>query len=212
MLRVGVISSHGGSNLQAIIDACGSRRIDARVTVVVSNNAGSGAITRAREHGVPGFVLNSKTHPDPDGLDIAIADVLTDHAVDVVCLAGYMKLLGARTLDRFRNHVLNVHPALLPRFGGRGMYGLRVHEAVLAAGEKTTGVTVHIADASYDHGPVVAQRPGVPVRSDDTPETLAERVLASEHVLYVETLGRIASGEIDLERIAVGATTYREQP
>ena len=117
--------------------------------------------------------------------------------MQVVALAGYMKMLGPRTLDAYRNRILNVHPALLPKFGGQGMYGERVHRAVLASGDSVSGVTVHLVDEEYDRGPVVAQTE-VPVLPGDTPDTLAARVLEQEHILYPETIQRIATGEVDL--------------
>ena len=125
---------------------------------------------------------------------------MKSHGVEVVALAGYMKKLGPRTLGAYRNRVLNVHPALLPKFGGWGMYGDRVHAAVLASGDRVSGVSVHLVDEEYDRGPVISQVE-VPVLPDDTPETLAARVLAQEHTLYPKTLQRIASGEIDLSAI-----------
>ena len=121
--------------------------------------------------------------------------------MQLVTLAGYMKMLGTHTLDAYRNRILNVHPALLPNFGGQGMYGGSVHEAVLASGEKISGVTVHLVDEEYDHGPVVAQTQ-VPVLPGDTPDTLAERVLEQEHILYPKTIQRIATGEVDLDALA----------
>jgi phosphoribosylglycinamide formyltransferase-1 len=165
--------------------------------VVIANNSDAPALERAKRAGVPGCHLSAHTHPDPAQLDEAIAAVLQKHGVNLVVLAGYMKKLGPLTLERYRGRVLNIHPALLPKFGGRGMYGRRVHEAVLAANETVTGVTVHLVDEEYDHGPIVAQR-GVPVLKGDTPESLAERVLAVEHEIYVDTLSAIARGEIEL--------------
>ena len=200
-LRVGVLSSHGGTNLQVILDACRSNAIDAVVSIVVSNNRGSRALARARHAGVEAIVVNAATHPEPDELDAALAGALCSHGAQVVCLAGYMKLVGPRTLAAFPNRILNIHPAPLPRFGGKGMYGLRVHEAVLAAGERTTGVTVHVIDEHYDHGPIVAQRDAIPVFADDTPSSLGTRVRAAEHDLYVTTLAQIASGDIDLDAL-----------
>ena len=124
------------------------------------------------------------THADPVALDAAILVALQTHGVEIVCLAGYMKKLGARTLAACRGRILNIHPALLPNFGGRCMYGMRVHEAVLAAGENESGATVHLIDGEYDHGPVLAQEK-VPVCDGDTPEQLQARVLEVEHRLYV---------------------------
>ena len=135
-LALGVLASHGGTNLQAIIDSCRSGAIDAEVRVVISNNSRSLALERARRANIPASHLSSSTHPDPDRLDEAITETLRLYGVQVVALAGYMKMLGTRTLDAYRSRILNVHPALLPKFGGQGMYGERVHEAVLASGEQ----------------------------------------------------------------------------
>ena len=196
-----MLASHGGTNLQAIIDSCLSGVIDTEVRVVISNNSRSLALERARRADIPTAHLSSATHPNPDSLDETIAETLQRHGVQVVALAGYMKMLGPRTLDAYRNRILNIHPALLPKFGGQGMYGERVHKAVLASGDSVSGVTVHLVDEEYDHGPVVAQAE-VPVLPGDTPDTLAERVLEQEHILYPETIQRIATGKVDLNALA----------
>jgi phosphoribosylglycinamide formyltransferase-1 len=196
-LRVGVLASHGGSNLQAIIDSCETNKIPAVVVVVVSNNSASGALERARRHEIDAVHLSNRHYPDDDDLDRAIIDVLREHRVDLVCLAGYMKKRGPKFLNAFKNRVLNIHPALLPKFGGRGFYGLKVHEVVLAAKESESGVTVHVVDEKYDHGPILAQTK-VPVLPDDTPESLAARILVEEHKIYPEVIGKIARGEIQL--------------
>ena len=195
--RLGFLASHGGSNMQAIIDACRDGRLTADPAVVIANNSGSNALARARHEGIPAYHLSSKTHPEPEDLDAAILDVLQRHEVDLVILAGYMRLLGARTLAAYRDRVLNIHPALLPRFGGKGLYGPAVHEAVLAAGDRVTGATVHVVDERFDSGPILAQVP-VPVEDGDTVELLAARVLAQEHLLFVETLQRIETGDLKL--------------
>lgn len=200
-LSLGVIASHGGTNLQAIIDACADGSLDAEIRVVISNNSRSFALERARRAKIPTAHLSSVTHPDPARLDATIADTLTSHGVELVALAGYMRKLGPRTLSRYHNRILNVHPALLPKFGGHGMYGERVHTAVLAADESVSGVSVHLVDEEYDRGPVIAQSK-VPVMPDDTPDTLAARVLEQEHTLYPRTIQRIASGQIDLDSLA----------
>ena len=183
--------------MQAIIDACNDGSLSARPAVVISNNADSGALARAEAEGIPAYHLSSKTFPNPDVLDKTIADTLDKHGVDIVVLAGYMKKIGPITLSRFPGRIINIHPCLLPKYGGQGMYGMRVHEAIIADGEKETGVTIHVVDADYDTGPILAQKK-VPVLADDTAETLAERVLAVEHTFYAETIGRIISGEIQL--------------
>jgi phosphoribosylglycinamide formyltransferase-1 len=195
-LYLGFLASHGGSNMQAIIDACKAGRLDARPCVVISNNSDSMALERAKNEGIPQYHISSQTHPGSLE-DEEILRVLRRHGVDTVILAGYMKRLGPMTLQAYRGRILNIHPALLPKFGGKGMYGKRVHEAVLAAGEKVTGVTIHIVDENYDAGPIINQRQ-VPVLEGDTVDSLAERVLKHEHVLYAETLQKIADGRIVL--------------
>jgi phosphoribosylglycinamide formyltransferase-1 len=196
-MKIGFLASHNGSNMQAIIDACKSGALQATPAVVISNNGGSGALARAEREGIPHYHLSAKTHPDPESLDRAILDALLRHGVDIVVLAGYMKKLGPRTLTHFRCRILNIHPALLPKFGGKGMYGMRVHEAVIAAGESVSGVSIHVVDEEYDTGPLIAQAQ-VPVEPTDTPEKLAERVLQREHTFFPEILQKIASGELDL--------------
>ncbi len=196
-LSLGFLASHGGSNMQAIIDACKAGRLDAKPCVVISNNSESFALRRARNEGIPAFHISGATHPGPLE-DQEILRVLTTHGVDTIVLAGYMKMLGPLTLGAYRGRVLNIHPALLPKFGGKGMYGGRVHEAVLAAGETVSGVTVHLVDEHYDTGPILAQCQ-VPVLPTDTAESLAARVLKQEHILFAETLQKIADGRIRLE-------------
>lgn len=190
-MRLGVLASHEGTTLQAVLDAIAAGRLPARVAVVVSNNGGAGALRRAREAGVPTAHLSSVTHPDPDALDAAISETLAGAGVDVVFLAGYMKKLGPRVLRAYAGRILNTHPSLLPRYGGRGMYGNRVHEAVLAAGDAETGASVHLVDADYDTGPVVAQC-RVPVLPGDSVSDLAARVQTEERELVVGTLARMA--------------------
>ena len=198
-MNIGVLASHGGTVLQAILDAGDGGHRELRTCVVIGNNSGSGAAARAARRGIPFAHLSGHTHPDPAALDEAIARALLDAGAELVFLAGYMKKLGPGTLARFRGRILNTHPALLPRFGGRGMYGDRVHRAVLDAGERRSGVSVHLVDEEYDTGPVVAQR-AVDVLPGDTVETLSERVRACERELVVETLAAVAAGRITLPR------------
>ena len=183
--------------MQAVINACRSGRLAASPVVVISNNIGSGALERARNERIPCFHLSGRTHPEAEDLDREIVDVLLNHDVNLVILAGYMKKIGPVTLATFPGQIINIHPGLLPEYGGQGMYGMRVHEAVLAAGARETGVTVHVVDPVYDHGPVLAQKK-VRVKESDTADTLAKRVLAVEHELYIDTIDRIVRGEIKL--------------
>ncbi len=192
---LGVLASGKGSNLQAILDASWQGRLSARVGMVISNNSRSGALQRARRAGVPALHLSRQTHPDADLLDRAMCDALREHDCRWVVLAGYMKKLGPRVLAHYRGRLVNVHPSLLPRHGGQGMYGDRVHQAVLASGDRVSGATIHLVTGEYDQGPILAQRQ-VPVCPEDTVETLAQRVLAVEHKLYVETLEALVTGDV----------------
>ena len=195
--RLGFLASHRGTNMQSLIDACRDGRIAADPAVVISNNGNSGALDRAQRENIPAYHLSLKNFDDKAALDAAMADTLTQHGVDLVLLAGYMKRIGPATLARFPGRIINVHPALLPRHGGRGMFGIHVHEAVIAAGEQETGVTIHVIDEDYDSGRILAQR-SMPVDPDDTARSLADRLLPVEHELYVETVRAICSGEITL--------------
>lgn len=199
-LRLGIFASHSGSNLQAIIDAVEAGIIDGVVACVISNNSSSGALEKARQAKVPALHISSATHPGNEEETLLAA--LLDHDVSLVLLAGYMKKLGPSILSRFSKRILNIHPALLPMYGGQGMYGSRVHEAVIEAKESVTGVTIHLADEDYDRGPIVAQVE-VPVDPTDSPQSLAARVLQHEHQLYVETVRKISTGEIDLDSLGV---------
>jgi phosphoribosylglycinamide formyltransferase-1 len=200
-MNLGVLASHEGTTLQSLLDAFASGLIPGRVAVVVSNNGDSGALVKAREAGVQAVHLSSRTHGDPAALDAAIRSVLVAADVDVVFLAGYMKKLGPFVLGAFEGNILNTHPALLPRFGGRGMYGDRVFEAVLEAGEPESGISIHLVDPEYDTGPIVRQC-RVPVLPGDSLNDLKDRVRAREKEFVVETLAGIAKGEI---RLVAGA-------
>jgi formyltetrahydrofolate-dependent phosphoribosylglycinamide formyltransferase len=198
--RIAVLASGGGSNLQAILDHLDSlaaaRRGD--VVVVASNRPDAGALGRATRAGIATAVLRSPHAPDGAELD----DVLARHDVALVALAGYMRLVPAAVTLAYRGRMLNVHPALLPEFGGPGMYGARVHRAVLHAGASLSGPTVHFVDDVYDHGAVIAQWP-VPVLPSDDDRALAARVLRAEHLLYPRVVQAVAAGDVRLERDGV---------
>ena len=196
-MRLGFLASRNGSNMQAVVDACRAGKIAAAPAVVISNNPASGALQKARRLGIPACHLSAVTHPAPLELQRAIAQTLRRHKVDLVLLAGYMKKLGPAVLAAYRNRILNIHPSLLPAYGGRGMYGLAVHRAVLRAREKETGASVHLVDEQYDSGPVLAQT-RLTVAADDDADSLAAKVLEREHALYVRTVAAIAAGEIRL--------------
>ena len=199
-LKLAVLASGTGTTLQAVIDACESGVLYARIAVAVGNNSGSGAAQRATKHALPFVHMSGHTHPDPASLDVAIRDALIAHEVELVLLAGYMKKIGPRTLRAFAGRMINTHPALLPKFGGQGMYGSYIHAAVLAAGESTTGISVHLVDGDYDTGRVLAQRE-VPVKPGDDANSLAERVQGNERPFLIEVLQRIATGALDLPAV-----------
>jgi phosphoribosylglycinamide formyltransferase-1 len=196
-LELGFLASHGGSGMRAIVAAIREGRLDAEARLVISNNAGCEALAFARSEGLPWRHISASSAGGAEAADLAIADALTDAGVGLVVLSGYMRRLGPVTLRRYRGRVLNIHPALLPRHGGQGLYGRRVHEAVHAAGDAASGATVHLVESEYDTGPILAQRQ-VPVHAGDGVEDIEARVRAVEPELYVETLKRIASGAIEL--------------
>lgn len=196
-VKLGFLASGRGSNMLAIIDNCKAGKLNAEPAVVISNNADAGALEYAREAGIPAFHLSSKTHKDDSVLDDEITNTLKSHKVDWVILVGYMKKIGSGLLEEFRGKIFNIHPSLLPKHGGQGMYGLHVHEAVLASGESETGVTIHLVDGEYDQGRILAQV-RVPVEEGDDAATLAARVLKVEHELYSETLCDVIEGRIEL--------------
>ncbi|HTB68527.1 MAG TPA: phosphoribosylglycinamide formyltransferase [Steroidobacteraceae bacterium] len=191
-MQIAVLASGEGTTLQAVLDACASGRLPARVGVVISNNAAAGALRRAHAAGVPTRHLSAG---GPATQDQALSQTLVDFAPDLVLLAGYMKRLGPVTLADFAGRIINIHPALLPQFGGQGMYGLNVHRAVLAAGLKISGASVHWVDEDYDTGAVIAQV-RVPVEAGDSAQSLATRVQAAERELIIEVLTAAASGRL----------------
>ncbi|MGY8813106.1 MAG: phosphoribosylglycinamide formyltransferase [Gammaproteobacteria bacterium] len=195
--NIGFLASHRGSNMQCIIDACNQGTLDAVPVVVISNNGDSAALDRAHSEGIPAYHISNKHFSDTDDLDCEIRDTLIKHNVDLVVLAGFMKKVGSRTIKAFEGTIINVHPALLPKFGGEGMYGYNVHEKVLASGDKETGVTIHVVTDNYDTGPILAQKK-VQVKVGDTVESLSKRVLATEHLVYVDTIKKIINGDITL--------------
>lgn len=197
MFRLGMLASHRGSNVRAFVSACRERRLSSFPAVVISNNADAEVLAFAREAGVPAVHVGGERFRDAVARDRAMLEALRRHQVDLVLLLGYLRLLGPETLGAFSNRILNTHPALLPRHGGQGMFGMRVHEAVLAAGDAETGITVHLVNERYDEGRIVAQC-RVPVLSGDTPEGLAARVLEREHSFLVEVVAQLEAGRRSL--------------
>lgn len=192
MLHVAVCGSGRGSNFQAILSAMEKKSITGvDVRLVISNNSTAGILDIARAHHIPAVHLSQKQFPTETMFVDAFLELLRAHEVAVVVLAGYMKRLPPTVVKAYRRRIINIHPALLPKFGGAGMYGAHVHEAVIAAGEKESGATVHFVDEEYDHGEIILQR-RVPVREDDTPASLAERVLNVEHEILPAALHHLA--------------------
>lgn len=192
--RLAVLASHGGSTLQGIMDACADGELAANVVLVISNNSGSGALARARAAGIEGQHISGAVYPGADSEDAAIANALTAAGPDWVVLAGYMKRLQPQTLSQWQQRMINTHPALLPKHGGRGCYGDRVHAAVLEAREPLTGVTVHRVSESYDRGVILAQA-AVPVEIErDSVESLRSRLQTVERRLLIWTLQHCIAG------------------
>ncbi len=185
MKKIAVLVSGGGSNLQAIIDSSkdGILKNLAEVVLTVSNNSGAFALERAEKENIKTVCIERKNYADEFSFNVEILKHLKESGADIVCLAGYMRIVGENILDTFKNRVLNIHPALLPKYGGKGMYGHHVHEAVIAAKEKKSGATVHFADETYDTGNIILQRE-VLISENDTPQDVAKKVLAVEHEIY----------------------------
>ena len=183
MKKIAIFASGGGSNFREIYNQIQKGDIPAKIVLVVSNNPQCGAIIFASEQGLENFIVNDTRFPNPYTRDKLLLQALLKAEVELICLAGYMKLLPGGIIKEYQNRILNIHPALLPQFGGKGFYGMKVHEAVIEAGAAESGVTVHLVDEEYDHGKIIAQKK-VKVQSGDTAKTLAKRVLKVEHDLY----------------------------
>jgi len=197
-MRLAVFASGGGSNFGAMLKARDAGRLDAEPVLLVTDRPGVGAIEKAEAHGVPVVVLPPAQFESEDAFADALLDQLQRRGATHVALAGYLKKVPARVVQAFRHRMLNVHPALLPSFGGKGLYGERVHQAVLDHGCRVSGATVHLVDEEYDTGPIVLQEP-VPVLPDDTPRSLAARVLLVEHRIYPLALQLFATGRVRVE-------------
>ena len=197
LIKIGVLASGNGTNLQAIMDACNRGEIPGRVVVVVSNNPKARALDRARLAGVPAVAMHHRAFPDRDTFDAKLVEILHSYEVDLVCLAGFLRVLGSSFIRQFPERVMNIHPALLPAFGGLGMYGDRVHQTVLDSGVRFSGCTIHFANEAPDGGPIILQAV-VPVYDTDTAQTLATRVVAEEHRLYPEAVKLFAEGRLQV--------------
>ena len=197
LMNIGVFASGRGSNFQAILNAIQEGLLPARVVLVLSNKGDAGALEIARARSLAAVHLSQKQFSDEDSFAAAMLHVLKEHNVQIVALAGYLKKIPLIVVREYRNRILNIHPALLPSFGGAGMYGHYVHEAVIASGAKLSGATVHLVDEEYDRGPIVLQK-AVTVETLDTPETLAEKVLKIEHEIYPLALKAFAENRVTI--------------
>lgn len=197
-LNLCVLASGKGSNLNSIIEAQKSHKINSKVALVISNNSGSDALNIARANQIPSFHLSQKLFNTEQEFIKKFLSLLKEYKIDLIILAGYMKLLIPEIIKEYRGRIINIHPALLPLFSGKGMYGIKVHEEVIKQGAEVTGATVHLVDEVYDNGPVILQE-SVEVSKDDTPETLQKKVLMLEHKLYPEAIKLFETGKIDFK-------------
>jgi phosphoribosylglycinamide formyltransferase-1 len=193
-LHLGFLASHRGSNVRSILDEIESGRLEAYAKIIISNNPNAPVLDLGRDRGIPNCCLNEK---NAGNIDDAILEALKSHGVNLLVLAGYMKKVRKKIIEAYPNLILNIHPSLLPKYGGEGMHGRRVHEAVINSDDMESGATVHIVTEEYDKGRTLSQYK-VPRYERDTAETLAERVLRIEHVLYPQTLRDIQRGLISL--------------
>jgi phosphoribosylglycinamide formyltransferase-1 len=197
-MNIAIFASGRGSNFQAILSAIDAGLLPARVTVLISNRSDAAALDIARARKIQTSHLSQKMFPSEEALVEAMLNVLSQQRAELLVLAGYLKKIPLQVVRRYRNRIVNIHPALLPLFGGAGMYGHFVHEAVIASGMKVTGATVHLVDEEYDRGPIVIQRT-VEIIQEDTPDLLAAKVLKIEHEIYPLALKAFAEGKIKIE-------------
>jgi phosphoribosylglycinamide formyltransferase-1 len=199
MKRIAVFVSGGGTNLQSLIDGCESGDIKGgKIELVFSNKKDAFGLERARKHGIKPVFIDAKNFAFADEFDRELAGLVNENNIDLVCLAGYMKILSREFLDAVRAKVMNVHPALLPCFGGEGMYGIHVHEAVIESGVKVSGCTVHFVDYGADTGPIIIQK-AVDVLQGDTPLTLQQRILPFEHKAYAEAAALYCADRLEVK-------------
>jgi phosphoribosylglycinamide formyltransferase-1 len=206
MQQIGVLVSGGGTNLQALIDAVNNRDIPAEIGVVISNKPGVYALERARRNRIPRLVIDHRRYPSSREFSEAILKRLDEYHIDLLCLAGFLRIMDPCVTAAYPRRILNIHPALLPAFGGKGMYGRHVHEAVIASGVKYSGATVHLVTAETDVGPIVCQGL-VEVDDNDTPDSLAGKVLQVEHRIYPQAVKLILEDSILIEGLRVKKRT-----
>ena len=199
-MKIAVFVSGGGTNLQAIIDRINSGELkNIQIALVIASNDSAYALTRAANNGIPAEVMSSKSYSSRDEWDEAVLKRLKDAGAELVVLAGYLSLLGAKTVKAYSNRIINIHPALIPSFCGKGMYGIRPHEAALARGVKVSGATVHLVNENYDEGPILLQK-CVDILPDDTPEILQKRIMKEcEQVILPKAISLFAEGKVEIK-------------
>jgi phosphoribosylglycinamide formyltransferase-1 len=197
-MKCAVFASGGGTNFQSLIDHQKQGELHVEFTVLICNNSTAGAVERARKNNIPVVHLAPSQFADEAAYTARLLEVLRQHAVELIVLAGYMKKIPTAVIHQYKNRIVNIHPGLLPGFGGKGMYGQHVHEAVIAYGARLTGVTIHFVDEEYDHGPIIVQVP-VEVRDEDDAEQLAARVLQVEHQWFWRAVEAISRGSLTVK-------------
>ena len=209
MKKIAVFVSGGGSNFIAIYRQIIQGNILGEIVMVFSNNPNCGAIKFAEENSIPIFIINAARYPNAHTRDEFLLETCLKAEIDLICLAGFMKMLPQNIVKQYEYRILNIHPGLLPEFGGKGFYGTRVHEAVINTGKRESGATVHFVDEIYDHGPIILQKK-VEVMETDTPESLAARVLKVEHELFPEVVKAFCENKIIMENNKPKILEYNE--
>ncbi len=194
ILKIGILASGNGTNLQAIIDKSRNGQIPVRVAVVISDR-NAFALRRARAHNIPAYIVKPGEYDSQREYEQQMVDILKKHGSELVVLSGFMKILSPHFIDSFKGRIINIHPSLIPAFCGKGFYGMKVHEAVIDYGVKITGATVHFVDENVDSGPIIIQK-AVAVEDSDTPETIAQKVHEIEHEILPEALKLFAQGKL----------------
>lgn len=189
-MKIAVFASGGGTDFQSVIDGVESGLIKAKIDLLIASKPNIYAIERAKEHGIDSFVFRKKDYESGEKMFESIVALLKDRQIDLIVLAGYLTILAPNIVKAYENRIINIHPSLLPKFGGVGMYGIKVHEAVIASGEKESGCTVHYVDSGADTGKIIAQAK-VEVSEDDTPESLQQKVLQQEHKLLPSVVAKL---------------------
>ena len=209
MKNIAIFVSGGGSNFMAIHHQIKQGKIPGEIVLVISNNPNCGAIEYANENSISHVIINETRYPNPHARGELLTDTCLKAEINLICLAGYMKMLPPAFVKQYENKILNIHPGLLPEFGGKGFFGMRVHEAVINSGKRESGATVHFVDEIYDHGPIILQKK-VEVLETDTAESLAARILKLEHELFPEVVKAFCENKIIMENNIPKILEYNE--